>query len=612
MSFGIYDHDHENDVIYFARTNFRNSMRKFGIKTDDRRRHTYIIGKTGVGKTTLIENMILSDIYLNHGVAIVDPHGDSAETVLNYIPNHRINDVVYFNPADVDNPVGFNVLEAVDDDHRHLIASGLMGVFKKIWPDVWSPRMEHIMNNCILTLLENPGNTLLGINRILVDRDFRRRMVSNLQDPVVKSFWITEFEQWQDKFRSEAIAPIQNKVGQFLSTSLVRNIVAQVKSTINPREIMDGGKILIMNLSKGRIGEDSSRLLGGLVITKLQLSAMERVDMLEPKRRDFYLFIDEFQNFATESFANILSEARKYHLNLIMAHQYIEQLDETVVAAVFGNVGTLISFRIGATDALKLVTEFAPRFTEEDLVNLPKYNIYLKLMIDGVASESFSATTLPPIAFETGNAEKIIARSRELYTHPKNVVHNKIMKWSETKMEPEGEVPGMPADAPGKKKSKKPLFDYDCTRCGKHMSIPVELDRNRPIYCEDCIEIVREEKKKGTYKEPKIKKETKSPKMVEGEIVKKELPGVEVGLDALNKSHDKPKEQPKKDDQPKQDKKSNQESKKDSDSVSLPSEGTPPPKKKRKRKKKKPSRFQQDDSKNKPKVLKGEEDIFPW
>ena len=618
MDHGIYNHDHENDVIYFARTNFRNSMRKFGIKTDDRRRHTYIIGKTGVGKTTLLENAILSDIYLDHGVAIVDPHGDSAETILNYIPDSRIDDVVYFNPADVDNPVGFNVLEAVDEDHRHLIASGLMGVFKKIWPDVWSPRMEHIMNNCILTLLENPGNTLLGINRVLVDRDFRRRMVSNLKDPVVKSFWITEFEQWQDKFRSEAIAPIQNKVGQFLSTSLVRNIVAQVKSTINPREIMDEGKILIMNLSKGRIGEDSSRLLGGLVITKLQLSAMERVDTPEDQRRDFYLFIDEFQNFATESFANILSEARKYHLNLIMAHQYIEQLDETVVAAVFGNVGTIVSFRVGATDALKLVTEFAPRFTEEDLVNLPKYNIYLKLMIDGVASEPFSATTLPPIALETGNAEKVIELSRQRYSHPKDEVHSKIMKWSETKMEPEGEVPGMPADAPGKKKSKKPLFDYDCTRCGKHMSIPVELDRNRPIYCEDCIEIIREERKSGKKPSKPMVKKTESPKVVEGEVVKKDLPGLEVGLDALKKDDkktDEKKPEKKQEDKPKKTEEAKKDvaPKKDDKSASLPEEGAPPPKKKRKRKKKnKPAGDNSQANQAQPKVPKDEEGIFPW
>src|SRR3989339_1415797 len=308
------DHDHEKDVIYFAATNYRNQMRKFGIRTDDRRRHMYVIGKTGMGKTTLLENMILADIYKGHGCAYVDPHGDTAEKIIDFIPEWRQKDVVYFNPSDFEYPMGFNILESYDPNTRHVIAAGLMGVFKKIWPDVWSARMEYILNNSILTLLENPGNTLLGINRLLVDRDFRVKMVGKVKDPVVKSFWITEFEQWEPKFRTEAIAPIQNKVGQFLATSLVRNVVAQVTSTIVPRKFMDESKIFIVNLSKGRIGEDAMRLLGGMLITKMQLSAMERVDTPEIERADFYLYIDEFQNFATESFASILSEARKYRL----------------------------------------------------------------------------------------------------------------------------------------------------------------------------------------------------------------------------------------------------------------------------------------------------------
>src|SRR3989338_1461271 len=316
-----YPHDHEHDVIFFARTNFRNRLRKFGIRTDDRRRHMYVIGKSGVGKTTMLENMMLADLYYGHGMGLLDPHGDSAEKIINSVPEHRINDIVYFNPSDTEHCIGFNVLESVDENQRHLIASGLMGVFKKIWPDVWSARMEHIMNNTILSLLENQGNTLLGINRVLVDRDFRRKIISGVKDPVVKAFWITEFEQWEDKYRTEAVAPIQNKVGQFLSTSIIRNIFAQEKSTIDVRDIMDTNKILIVNLSKGRIGEDASRLLGGLLVTKMQLAAMERVDIPEEERQDFYLYIDEFQNFATESFANILSEARKYRLCLIMAHQ---------------------------------------------------------------------------------------------------------------------------------------------------------------------------------------------------------------------------------------------------------------------------------------------------
>lgn len=502
------DHDHEHDVIYFARTNYRNQMRKFGIKTDDRRRHTYVVGKTGMGKTTLLENMILSDIYLGHGCAYVDPHGDTAEKLTNYIPEWRQKDVVYFCPSDVEFPMGFNILESTDPNTRHVIASGLMGVFKKIWPDVWSARMEHILNNCIMTLLENPGNTLMGVNRLLVDRDFRVRMVSNLKDPVVKAFWITEFEQWEPKFRTEAIAPIQNKVGQFLSTAVVRNIVAQVNSTIKPREIMDSGKIFIVNLSKGRIGEDAMRLLGGMLITKIQLCAMERVDIPEDERRDFYLYIDEFQNFATESFASILSEARKYRLALIMAHQYIEQLTEEVRAAVFGNVGTIILFRVGSPDAAFLETEFMPRFTPEDLVNLAKFEVYLRLMIDGVASEPFSALTLPPIVQKTDSNEFIIKNSRAIYAHPRDEVAAEIMKWSE--MEGGGVEVNAEAGVVEKQFEKaeeqrkavkkfgnKPLFEYDCTRCKKHMVLPVELDKSRPIYCEDCIEIVREERKKN-------------------------------------------------------------------------------------------------------------------
>jgi len=418
------------EVNFFGLANYRNQNRKFGIKLDDRRRHMYVVGKTGMGKTTLLENMVLNDIYSGHGLGYVDPHGDTAEKILNYIPPHRINDVVYFNPADLDYPIGFNILETIRPDQKHLVASGLMGVFKKIWPDVWSSRMEYILNNTILALLDFPGTTLLGINRLLADADYRRRVVNNTKDPVVKAFWQTEFASYNDKYKQEAVAPIQNKIGQFLSASVIRNIVAQVKSRINIREIMDEKKIFIMNLSKGRIGEDNSRLLGGMLITKIQLSAMERVDMPESERRDFFLYVDEFQNFATESFANILSEARKYRLDLTMAHQYMEQLDETVLAAVIGNVGTIVTFRVGSTDAEILAKEFIPTFTEEDLVNLPKFHIYLKLMIDGVASKPFSALTLAPIAQATGSMEKVVRVSRERYAVSRDKIEDKIARWS--------------------------------------------------------------------------------------------------------------------------------------------------------------------------------------
>jgi len=423
----------DNDITLFAKTNFRNREVSFGIKRDDRRRHTYIIGKTGMGKTTMIENMVIQDIQDGHGVAFVDPHGDSVEKVLNYIPSNRINDVVYLNPADTDFPIAFNPLESVDPKYKHLVASGLMGVFTKIWAGVWSARMEYILNNTILALLDSPGNTLLGIARMLVNKDYRKRIVDNIKDPVVKSFWVDEFANYNDKFRNEAIAPIQNKVGQFLSSAIIRNIVGQTKSSIDLRDIMDNKKIFLINLSKGRIGEDSSALLGAMIITKIQLAAMSRVDIPEETRADFYLYVDEFQNFATESFASILSEARKYRLNLIVAHQYIGQLVQdknTVVRdAIFGNVGTIICFRIGADDAEFLEMEFDPTFTMNDLVNLPKFNIILKLMINGVASTPFSANTLPPIAVRTDNEEKVIMVSRERYANERTIVEEKIHKW---------------------------------------------------------------------------------------------------------------------------------------------------------------------------------------
>ncbi|OGH83717.1 MAG: hypothetical protein A2261_03525, partial [Candidatus Magasanikbacteria bacterium RIFOXYA2_FULL_44_8] len=438
------------EVNFFGVTNYRNQNRKFGIKLDDRRRHVYVIGKTGMGKTTLMENMILNDIYAGHGVGYVDPHGDTAEKLLDYIPPHRINDVVYFNPADIDYPIGFNILETIRPEQKHLVVSGLMAVFKKIWPDVWSARMEYILNNTILALIDFPNSTLLGINRLLADDEFRNRVVANTKDPVVKAFWMNEFAGYNDRYKQEAVAPIQNKIGQFLSASIIRNIVAQVKSSIDIRDIMDNRKILIMNLSKGRIGEDNSRLLGGMLINRLQLAAMERVDIPEAERKDFFLYVDEFQNFATESFAGILSEARKYRLGLIMAHQYMEQLSEEVLAAVIGNIGTIISFRVGSTDSEILEKEFAPVFMGTDIVNLAKFQIFLKLMIDGIASQPFSAMTLPPIAQCTHSMDKVIKVSRERYAVPRDRIEDKIARWSGMTI---GEDAGVPDDE----------FDVDTT-----------------------------------------------------------------------------------------------------------------------------------------------------
>ncbi|KPJ56986.1 hypothetical protein AMJ49_03010 [Parcubacteria bacterium DG_74_2] len=427
------------EITFLGETTFRNERRKFGIKTDDRRRHLYIIGKTGMGKTELLKNMAIQDIQRGYGLGFIDPHGEAAEDLLDFIPSKRINDVVYFNPADIEYPMPFNVMEKVFPEYRHLVSSGLMGVFKKIWPDVWSARMEYILGNCILGLLEYPNSTLLGVNRMLADAEYRKKVVEKITDPVVKSFWVNEFARYTQRYEIEATAAIQNKVGQFISNPLIRNIIGQVTSVLDMRKIMDEKKILIANLSKGKVGEDNSRLLGALLITKLYLSAMSRVEIPEKERHDFYLYVDEFQNFATEAFVNILSEARKYRLSLILANQYIAQLEEMtslgrstkVRDATFGNIGTIIAFRIGAEDAEFLEKELLPEFTANDLVNLAKYNIYLKLMIDGITGRPFSAETLIPFPKpEKSNKEKIVRVSRERYSVPRKIIEEKIARWA--------------------------------------------------------------------------------------------------------------------------------------------------------------------------------------
>lgn len=420
-----------NQIAFFAKTNFRNAERVFGIKQDDRRRHMYVIGKSGMGKTNLLENLAIQDIQHGHGICFIDPHGDSAIKLMQSIPSHRLEDVIYFDPGDQDHPIAFNILEQVPESERSLVASGLVGIFKKIYADSWGPRLEYILRNAILALLENEGSTLLGIMRILVDKKYREQVVDNVTDPVVKGFWKDEFSKWTEKTLQEVISPIQNKVGQFTSNSLIRNIIGQTGSSFNVRQIMDEKKILIMNLGKGKIGEDSAALLGAMMITKIQLAAMGRVDTPEHLRNDFYLYVDEFQNFATESFANILSEARKYRLNLILANQYIAQLDEKVRDAIFGNAGTLITFRVGARDAEFMEAEFEPIFMINDIVNLPKYQIYLKLMIDGVAGDAFSANTLPPIQVgDVGDMLRVVDMVRERYTTPRDSVENRIKFWS--------------------------------------------------------------------------------------------------------------------------------------------------------------------------------------
>jgi len=495
------------ELTYVAQTNFRGIEQKFGIKRVDRRQHMYVIGKTGTGKTQFLKNMALQDVENGHGLCIIDPHGEFVEEVLESIPAHRMNDVVYFNPVDMDYPVSFNIMEVQDPKYKHLIASGLIGIFTKIWANVWSARMEYILANCILALLDTPGTTLLGIPRMLVDRDYRQKIINNLQDPVVKSFWINEYEEWEARYRNEAIAPVQNKVGQFLNVSFVRNIVGQAKNTIDIDEIMNTGKILLVNVSKGRIGEDNSAILGAMIITKIQLAAMERVRIPEEERKDFYLYVDEFQNFATDSFVNILSEARKYRLDLTIAHQYVGQLvtdtSTAVRDAVFGNVGTMLCFRVGAADAEFLEQEFTPEFEQNDLIRLPNRGIYIKLMIDGITSRPFSARTIfmPPIIRDDKKQEEIIKVSRLKYAHTRTSVEDEINRWA-TNMEVPvrgssgASGPTKPlyqSDNPKSSESKK-LYNIKCSNCAKDTKVIFEPTPGKPVYCKSCLKKIRDNK----------------------------------------------------------------------------------------------------------------------
>ncbi|PIZ00645.1 hypothetical protein COY62_01760 [bacterium (Candidatus Howlettbacteria) CG_4_10_14_0_8_um_filter_40_9] len=418
------------ELTPFAETNFRHNRTKFGIKTDDRRRHTYIIGKSGMGKSKLLENFIEEDIQRGNGLAVIDPNGDLIHDTLKKIPTHRINDVILLDPADQEFPVGFNPLEVDDPALKHFVAQGFVGTLEKLFGHSWGPRLEYILNYTILALLDYPNSTVLGIVRMLTDKNFRKKVVDEIKDPVVKKFWTTEFATYNDKFASEAVAPILNKVGQFTASSLIRNMIGQTKSTFNMREAMDNKKIILINLSTGRIGEVNSGLLGGMIITKLQLSAMSRADTNPEDRKDFFLYVDEFQHFATGAFATILSEARKYRLNLTIANQYIAQMADEVREAVFGNVGTMITFRVGAQDAGFLEKELNPPFEVGDIINLDRQQVYLKMTMNGQTSNPFSAKTLTIPEIDRGNTQTIINNSRERYGRPRREVEEKINKWS--------------------------------------------------------------------------------------------------------------------------------------------------------------------------------------
>ena len=530
------------DITYLARTNYRKDAQLFGIKRKDRRQHMYVLGKSGTGKSVFLENMIVQNIWNGEGVCVVDPHGELVEKILSTIPAHRAKDVVYFNPADTDYHIGFNVLEVDDPRYKHLVSSGLMGIFTKLWANVWSARMEYILNNAILALIDTPGSTLLGIPRMLVDKDYRQIVIGNLKDPVIKAFWVQEFEAWREQYRNEAIAPIQNKVGQFLSASIVRNVIGQSKSTIDLFGIMNSGKIFLVNVSKGRIGEDNSALLGGMLITKIQLAAMERVRIPEDERKDFYLYVDEFQNFVTDSFASILSEARKYRLNLTVAHQYIAQLStkdsDTVRDAVFGNVGTMIIFRVGAVDGEFLEKEFDPEFTPQDMVNLPNYKIYLKLMVDGVTSRPFSASTLAPfkVPEDSNVKQQIIDSSRTLYARPREDVEREIFEWSGMSAGPinttagEGGASGGASSRGsngGGNNSMEGKFKAICSSCGKETTVPFEPEPGRPVYCRDCIAKI----KSGELQPVKTPRPQSPKPPVQSEILVVEVPVEQKSVD---------------------------------------------------------------------------------
>ncbi len=431
-------------ITYFAKTDARGQNIPFGIKAKDRQRHMYVVGKTGMGKSTLLENMAAQDIRNGEGMAFIDPHGSAAETLLEYIPEHRVKDVVYFAPFDINHPISFNVMEDVGPEKRHLVVSGLMSTFKKIWVDAWSARMEYILTNALLVLIEYPDTTLLSVNRLFADKAYRNLVVEACQDPAVKAFWTEEFAGYTDRFAAEALPAIQNKIGQFTGNPLIRNIIGQPHSSFDFRQLMDEKKIIIMNLSKGLIGETNANLLGSMLTTRIYLAAMSRADLPVDEMKkmpNFYFYVDEFQSFANATFANILSEARKYHLNLIIAHQYIAQMEDEIRDAVFGNVGTTVAFRVGPFDAEVLETVFSPRFLAPDLVNLGFAQIYLTLMIDGIGSQPFSAQTLPPVTRPPVSCKgMVIESSRQLYANKREDVE-KVVAELHTPVKPATQAP---------------------------------------------------------------------------------------------------------------------------------------------------------------------------
>jgi len=429
----------EEEVSPFGITNYHNNFVEFGIRREDRRRHLYVVGKSGAGKSKLLELLIHNDLVSGEGVAVLDPHGDLVDDVLRHVPKERIDDVVLMDPADINFPIAFNPLVKVDEAYKMQLTIGFLDIFKKLFGDNWTYRLEHVLRYTTLALLDSPNTSVLSILKMLSDKNYRQKIVARIQDNVVKSFWVSEFAAWSEKFDAEAITPLLNKVGQFVATNMIRNIIGQPDMYFDIRDIMDNKKILLMKVSKGLLGEENSSLIGSMIITKLYQAAMSRADVKEKKRSDFYFYVDEFQNFATDTFYEILSEARKYHLSLTIAHQYMGQLSDKIRQTVFGNVGSIISFRVGADDARVLMEEFAPIFKERDIINLGVREFYLKMSVNGESREAFSGRTVDVPEIVNDHTQEIVESSRNKYCKPRAEVEEMLQKWDEAASAPPSE-----------------------------------------------------------------------------------------------------------------------------------------------------------------------------
>lgn len=432
------ENSEKNGLTLLGKTDYRGQEIRFGVRDEDSFRHLYIVGKTGTGKSTFLSNIIKSHMYTNKGLCLIDPHGDLVDTVMEHIPSWRTNDVILFDVSDSQNPIGFNLLQYNTEDEKNIVVSGVVATFKKLFGTSWGPRLEYVLRNVMLSVVEYPNATMMHIMRVLTDKNFREEVLEHVNDPIVLKFWRTEFDKWSDTQRNEAIAPITNKVGQFLSSSVVRNIFGQPMSKLNMRKVMDEGKILLINLSKGKIGEDNTEMIGSFIVTKLQIDAMSRANIPEKDRRPFYLHIDEFQNFATDSFAVILSEARKYRLALIVANQYTSQLSETIRNAIFGNVGSIVSFNVGYDDAVDIAQQFKELLTANDLISIPKFRAYIRLMVDGIMSDVFSMSTIPLSQPELSAEikDKIRSQSRQRYATERGKLEELIKIWSNKTFSP--------------------------------------------------------------------------------------------------------------------------------------------------------------------------------